>query len=104
VLCESLTYSQGPPEVLEGTPLAAGRPNCSVYRPPFDEFEVARVAIPANAHATPVGMQESLPKSPVRALLPVLAPHPSMQKSPLLTFHTPCARPAEVCLRLCFRS
>ena len=66
VLCMSLTYAQGLPEVLEGTPLAAGRAYSRVYAPPFDEFEVARVSIPATAHSTPVGMQESLPKSPVR--------------------------------------
>ena len=69
VLCESLTYAQGMPEVLEGTPTPSGRPNVSVYAPPFDEFEVVRISIPASAHSTPVGMQESLPKSSVRSPL-----------------------------------
>ena len=44
VLCQSLTYSQGPPEVLEGDPPGA---STRVYRPPFDEFEVLRVEVPA---------------------------------------------------------
>ena len=44
VLCSSLTYSQGPPEVLQGDPPGAAT---RVYRPPFDEFEVLRVEVPA---------------------------------------------------------
>lgn len=46
VLCDSLTYDQGPPEILHGEP--AGQ-YTHVYRPPFEEFEVARVELPAAA-------------------------------------------------------
>ena len=71
VLCESLTYSQGLPEVLEGTPLSATRPNTTVYSPPFDEFEVVHVSMPATTSTqTPLGLQEHLPASPVRTLAP----------------------------------
>eukprot|EP00475_Leptophrys_vorax_P000179 TRINITY_DN10104_c0_g1_i1.p1 TRINITY_DN10104_c0_g1~~TRINITY_DN10104_c0_g1_i1.p1 ORF type:complete len:476 (-),score=11.24 TRINITY_DN10104_c0_g1_i1:1194-2621(-) len=42
-LCAMLTYHQGPPQVLSGTPVA---PYVSLYTPPFDEFEVERVAVP----------------------------------------------------------
>ena len=44
MLCSSLTYSQGPPEVLQGDPPGG---STRVYRPPFDEFEVLRVEVPA---------------------------------------------------------
>ena len=44
MLCDWLTYSQGVPEVLQGDPPGA---STRVYRPPFDEFEVARVKVPA---------------------------------------------------------
>ena len=71
VLCESLTYSQGLPEVLEGTPLSATRPNTTVYRPPFDEFEVVHVSMPTTtSNQTPLGLQEHLPASPVRPSRP----------------------------------
>ena len=43
VLCSSLTYDQGPPEILYGSP--AGQ-HMRVYRPPFDEFEVTRLEVP----------------------------------------------------------
>lgn len=48
VLCSSLSYSQGLPQVLDGE-----RVSDSVrrYVPPFDEFEVRRVEIPAGATA-----------------------------------------------------
>lgn len=42
-LCSMLTYNQGLPEVLRGTPVD----KCmSVYTPPFDEFEVERIVVP----------------------------------------------------------
>ncbi|KAG2488964.1 hypothetical protein HYH03_012581 [Edaphochlamys debaryana] len=41
VLCDSLTYRQGPPDVLTGTP--AGPPGLTLYRPPFEEFEIHRI-------------------------------------------------------------
>jgi mannose-6-phosphate isomerase len=44
VLCGSLTYRTGPPAVMAGTPL---QEHTAVYAPPFDEFEVVRVALPA---------------------------------------------------------
>ncbi|MEW5298175.1 MAG: hypothetical protein WDW36_001327 [Sanguina aurantia] len=43
VLCASLTYEQGFPEVLPGS--ASGVPGTTVYRPPFEEFELQRVAV-----------------------------------------------------------
>ena len=46
VLCESLTYDQGPPEVLRG--ISTGQ-YTRVYRPPFDEFEVSRMELPGAA-------------------------------------------------------
>ncbi|KAK9806420.1 hypothetical protein WJX73_004588 [Symbiochloris irregularis] len=48
VLCESLTYHQGPPDVLRGTPL--GR-YTTVYQPPFEEFEVRRMELPGHAES-----------------------------------------------------
>ena len=52
VLCASLTYSQGPPEVLSGG--CPGRPHLACYRPPFREFEIWRLAPPAGvAHSLP---------------------------------------------------
>ncbi len=70
VLCESLTYSQGPPEILEGTP-STSRPWTVTYSPPFDEFEVLRIRIPGTTR--PLGLQEAIPASPVsQPLKPVL--------------------------------
>jgi hypothetical protein len=65
VLCESLNYSQGVPEVVEGT---RSRPYAVVYSPPFDEFEVTHIKIPEKARFLPAGIQENLPASPVRPL------------------------------------
>ncbi len=45
-LCASLTYTTGKPEVLSGSPL---QEHTVAYAPPFDEFEVVRVALPAGA-------------------------------------------------------
>lgn len=47
-LCSMLTYNQGFPEILRGTPL--GR-HVFRYTPPFDEFEVDRCSIPAGGEA-----------------------------------------------------
>lgn len=49
VLCSSLTYSQGLPEVLDGE---AASDTVRRYVPPFDEFEVRRVDIPAGTGTT----------------------------------------------------
>ncbi|KAK9846013.1 hypothetical protein WJX81_008425 [Elliptochloris bilobata] len=46
VLCESLTYEQGPPEVLRGEEV---QQYTRRYAPPFDEFEVQRLEVPAGA-------------------------------------------------------
>jgi mannose-6-phosphate isomerase len=43
-LCASLTYEAGAPEVLAGE---RAHDHAEVYRPPFDEFEVGRVCVPA---------------------------------------------------------
>ncbi|GIL59093.1 hypothetical protein Vafri_14039 [Volvox africanus] len=40
VLCESLTYRQGLPDVLTGSPAGIG---ITVYQPPFEEFEIHRI-------------------------------------------------------------
>ena len=64
VLCDSLTYEQGPPEVLEGTAPSTSRPWTLIYSPPFDEFEVLRVRIPGTELA--VGLQEAMISAPVR--------------------------------------
>lgn len=45
VLCESLTYNQGLPDVLDGTPVGEF---VKVYQPPFDEFEVRTVSLPTD--------------------------------------------------------
>eukprot|EP00262_Sarcandra_glabra_P006144 TRINITY_DN18259_c0_g1_i1.p1 TRINITY_DN18259_c0_g1~~TRINITY_DN18259_c0_g1_i1.p1 ORF type:complete len:431 (+),score=67.64 TRINITY_DN18259_c0_g1_i1:135-1427(+) len=42
-LCSMLTYKQGFPEILRGTPL---NPYTTRYTPPFDEFEVDRCILP----------------------------------------------------------
>lgn len=49
VLCESLTYTQGLPDVLTGSPM--GPPGATLYRPPFEEFEIQRLQLrdPADA-------------------------------------------------------
>jgi mannose-6-phosphate isomerase len=44
VLCASLTYNTGLPEVLTGTPV---HDHVRVYRPPFEEFEIQIVEVPA---------------------------------------------------------
>lgn len=67
MLCESLTYDQGPPEVLEGTAPSTSRPWTLVYSPPFDEFEVLKVRIPGTELA--VGLQEAMISTPVRMSL-----------------------------------
>lgn len=46
VLCESLTYEQGLPHILDGEEI---QQYTSVYTPPFDEFEVFKVDMPATA-------------------------------------------------------
>jgi mannose-6-phosphate isomerase len=43
-LCSSLTYQTGAPEVLSGE---RAHDHAVVYRPPFDEFEVGKVDVPA---------------------------------------------------------
>lgn len=43
ILCESLTYNQGPPVKLHGDVI---QEYTTVYSPPFDEFEVYRVLLP----------------------------------------------------------
>jgi hypothetical protein len=42
VLCKSLTYRQGRPEMLTGQPISLG---ISLYQPPFEEFQVLRVSV-----------------------------------------------------------
>ncbi|GJP76724.1 hypothetical protein CLOP_g7190 [Closterium sp. NIES-67] len=42
-LCSMLTYKQGCPQLLNGTPIT---PHVSVYTPPFDEFEVEKISVP----------------------------------------------------------
>jgi mannose-6-phosphate isomerase class I len=44
VLCESLTYNTGLPEVLPG---AAIHDHVTAFRPPFEEFEIQRMEVPA---------------------------------------------------------
>ena len=48
VLCRSLTYSQGQPEVLVGDKVL---PYLQLYRPPFNEFEIYSFQPPAGAAA-----------------------------------------------------
>lgn len=60
-LCASLTYGQGPPEVLRGAKSAAS-PHLVCFRPPFREFELWRYAAPA-------GTSEALPAAPGPLLL-----------------------------------
>eukprot|EP00884_Botryococcus_braunii_P009308 jgi/Botrbrau1/18379/Bobra.0403s0003.1 len=54
VLCSSLTYSQGRPEVLIGEEV---QEYTKVYSPPFEEFEVFRVDLPASASTILPGNQ-----------------------------------------------
>ena len=49
ILCEMLTYETGPPEVLRGKPVAEG---VRRYAPPFDEFQVDLIEVPAGAQCT----------------------------------------------------
>lgn len=46
VLCESLTYNQGPPAKLHGDSV---QEYTTLYSPPFDEFEVYKIALPKSA-------------------------------------------------------
>ena len=46
VLCESLTYNQGPPVKLHGDSV---QEYTTLYSPPFDEFEVYKIAMPESA-------------------------------------------------------
>ncbi|KAH7682627.1 Mannose-6-phosphate isomerase type I protein [Dioscorea alata] len=70
-LCSMLTYKQGFPEVLQGTPL---NDHVSRYTPPFDEFEVDRISLPP---------AESLefPAIPGPSIFIVVAGQGSMQMS-----------------------
>ena len=43
VLCESLTYNQGPPKMLLGDNV---QEYTTLYSPPFDEFEVYKISLP----------------------------------------------------------
>ncbi|WIA28896.1 hypothetical protein OEZ86_011420 [Tetradesmus obliquus] len=49
VLCESLTYNTGVPEVLKGQPV---HDHVKAYRPPFDEFEIQHIEAPAGESVT----------------------------------------------------
>eukprot|EP00775_Hariotina_reticulata_P009221 gene9221-9386_t len=49
VLCESLTYNTGLPEVLKGQVV---HDHVKVYRPPFEEFEIQRIEVPAGELVT----------------------------------------------------
>ena len=46
VLCESLTYNQGPPVKLHGDTV---QEYTTLYCPPFDEFEVYKISLPESA-------------------------------------------------------
>ena len=46
VLCESLTYNQGPPVMLHGDSV---QEYTTLYSPPFDEFEVYKISLPESA-------------------------------------------------------
>ena len=46
VLCESLTYNQGPPVKLHGDSV---QEYTTLYSPPFDEFEVYKISMPESA-------------------------------------------------------
>ncbi|GMH38245.1 hypothetical protein BSKO_06129 [Bryopsis sp. KO-2023] len=49
VLCSSLTYDQGIPQILEGDVV---NEHVKSYRPPFDEFEVQSISVPGGTSAT----------------------------------------------------
>lgn len=49
VLCESLTYNTGLPEVLKGEAI---HDHVRAYRPPFEEFEIQRIEVPAGETVT----------------------------------------------------
>ena len=57
MLCKSLTYEQGLPHILNGEEI---QQYTVVYTPPFDEFEVFKVDMPAAASTL-------VPASQVRA-------------------------------------
>lgn len=61
VLCASLTYEQGAPQVLQGDALP-GAPGIKVYQPPFEEFEIHSVRVEA-------GQAMALPRSSGARLL-----------------------------------
>lgn len=63
VLCESLTYNTGVPEVLRGERV---HDHVKVYRPPFEEFEIQRIEVPA-------GESVNVPTNPGPLLLLVHA-------------------------------
>jgi mannose-6-phosphate isomerase len=63
VLCESLTYNTGVPEVLKGQPV---HDHVKAYRPPFDEFEIQHIDVPA-------GESVAVPTNPGPLLLLVHA-------------------------------
>lgn len=69
VLCESLTYGQGLPELLTGAKSSASQ-HLVVYRPPFREFEMWR-------YTPPAGTAEVLP--PSEGPLVLLVQHGSMR-------------------------
>ena len=49
VLCDSLTYEQGPPVILQGEGDAE---HTAIYRPPFEEFEVSLTTLTAGQSCT----------------------------------------------------
>ncbi|KAF6259281.1 RmlC-like cupin domain-containing protein [Scenedesmus sp. NREL 46B-D3] len=63
VLCESLTYNTGTPEVLTGQRV---HDHVKAYRPPFDEFEIQHIEVPA-------GESVAVPTNPGPLLLLVHA-------------------------------
>jgi hypothetical protein len=70
VLCSSLTYVQALPHVLEGEQI---QQYTSVYSPPFDEFEVYKIHLPAEASTlVPANQVSPFAATPVPALLPNL--------------------------------
>ena len=56
VLCEMLTYSQGPPDVLTGSRIDT---HSAVYSPPFDEFELTAIDVDAGDKYVQGNAQES---------------------------------------------
>jgi mannose-6-phosphate isomerase len=71
VLCESLTYEQGPPEVLGGE--HKGDSHLALYRPPFREFEIWRLAPLAGETATLAAARGPMVMLVQRGSLEVLA-------------------------------